>query len=108
MPDIVITIGARHVRRIDRLNRRQIRKFAASAVRLACRKMRAKGIKPLSLVDDVSMYAIGPWFADFGYGLTAAALREGVSVVGGETAQMSGTYRPGYVGVVVYVVGVKQ
>ena len=108
MPEIVITVAATHVRRIDRLNRRQIRKFGSTAVRKACRNMRAQGVTPLSLVDDISMHAIGPWFEDFAYGLTAAAIREGVSVVGGEMAQMSGTYKQGYAGVVVCVVGVKR
>lgn len=107
MTEVVITIGASHVRHIDRLNRRQVRKLGSSAVYKACRKMRALGVRPLSMVDDLSMHSVGPWVDQFAQGLTSAALREGISIVGGEMAQMGGTYRPGSVGVVVYVVGLR-
>lgn len=106
-PNIVVTTAQSHIRRIDRASPRRIRKMAASAVYRACTKMKALGMTPLCLVDDVSMHAIGPWFNDFMYGLGAAAQREGVAIVGGEMAQMRDTYAPGYVGVVVYVTGIK-
>jgi phosphoribosylformylglycinamidine cyclo-ligase len=81
--------------------------MGATAVYKACAKMKAKGIKPLSMVDDLSMHAVGPWIDDFAYGLAAAAKREGISIVGGEMAQMGGTYREGCVSVVVYVTGIR-
>lgn len=104
--NIIITIGHSHIKRIDRASPRRVRKMAATAVYKACAKMKAQGIKPLCLVDDLSMHSLGKWVDDFAYGLTAAAKQEGVSIVGGEMAQMSTTYSPGYVGVIVYVTGV--
>jgi phosphoribosylaminoimidazole (AIR) synthetase len=104
---IVVTMAHSHLRRVDRASPRQIRKMAATAVYKACAKLKAEGTKPLCLVDDLSMHSAGPWIDDFAYGLTAAAKREGVSIVGGEMAQMRDSYAFGYVGVVVYVTGIK-
>lgn len=107
-PNIVVTAAHTYIRRIDRASPRRVRKMAATAVYRACAKMKARGMKPLCLVDDLSMHAAGPWVDDFARGLVAAAKREGVAIVGGEMAQMRDTYAPGYVGVVVYVTGIKQ
>ena len=106
--NIVVAIGARHLRSVDRASPRRVRKFGAGAVREACAKLRAKGARPITLVDDLSMHSVGPWIDDFAYGLAAAAKREGVSIVGGEMAQMRDTYRPGGVSVVVYVAGISE
>jgi len=105
---IETAIGSSHVKHIDRLNRRQVRKLGSSAVYRACRKLRAKGVTPLTAVDDLSVHALGPWVDDFAYGLTSAALREGISISGGEMAQMGSSYYPGAVGVVVYVTGIRM
>lgn len=107
MIDVTITIGHSHIRRIDRVSPRRVRKMAATAVRKACVEMRSRGLRPLSAVDDLTVHSIGNWIDDFAHGLTAAAKREGISVIGGEMAQMPDTYALGYVGVIVYVVGVK-
>jgi phosphoribosylaminoimidazole (AIR) synthetase len=82
--------------------------MAATAVHLACAKMRAQGAKPLTLVDDLSMNSPGKWIDAFAQGLTSAAKYEGISVVGGEMAQMADTYPYGRVAVVVFVVGLRD
>lgn len=69
--------------------------------------MRIKGINPISAVDDLSVHSMGPWIDDFSIGLSQAAKKENISIVGGEIAQMGSVYRSGYIGVVVYVVGIK-
>lgn len=56
----------------------------------------------------------GPWRIRMPHGYAHcvdsehAAQREEVAIVGGEMAQMRDTYAPGYIGVVVYVTGIKQ
>jgi phosphoribosylaminoimidazole (AIR) synthetase len=67
--------------------------------------MRAQGLQPISAVDDLTMHSTGNWIDDFSRGIASAAKREGISIVGGEMAQMPDTYAPNYVGVIAYVVG---
>lgn len=73
----------------------------------ACDKVRVQGAKPLSAVDDLTAHAFGPWVETFAECLAQAAKREGISIVGGEMAQMPDSYEPGYVGLVVSVVGIR-
>ncbi len=81
--------------------------MSSTAVYKACAKMKKQGVKPLCAVDDLSMHAVGPWIGNFAHGLTGAAKREGISIVGGEMAQMPDTYKRGYVGIIVYVTGIE-
>lgn len=105
----ITTIHATHTRNIHRLNRRQIRKLGSSAINRACRKMHKQNIQPLTCVDDLTIVGeISSWIDNFSYGLTSAAKKQNISIVGGEMAQMPDTYRPGYVGVIVYIVGIKE
>lgn len=102
--EVTLTMGSSHIRHIDRASTRRIRKMTQSAVSEACNKAKAQGAKPLSCVDDLTIYSVGPWIDNFAKCLARSAKREGISVVGGEIAQMSDTYVKGYVGIVVTVV----
>ena len=101
---MVITMAARHIRHIERAGTRRIRKMTQEAVSEACEKGRQQGARPISAVDDLTMAMVGPWVGTFAKCLARSALREGISIVGGEMAQMPDIYKPGYVGVVVSVV----
>lgn len=108
LPEIITTMGSAHVRYIERASTRRIRKMTQDAITEACRKARAQGFRPISAVDDLSMNSAGPWIGTFAKCLARSANREGISIVGGEMAQMSDTYAPGYAGIVVTVVGIKD
>lgn len=102
-PTIILTMGSAHIRRIDRASNRRIRKMASVAVAKACSQARAQGARPITAVDDLTVQSLGPWIDAFAAGLCAAAIREGISISGGEMAQMPDSYAPGYVSVVVSV-----
>jgi phosphoribosylaminoimidazole (AIR) synthetase len=104
---LLITIGEAHIRNINHASPKRIRKMAATAVHKACVKMRSQGARPITLVDDLSMHSPGKWIDAFAQGLTSAAKYEGISIIGGEMAQMADTYLPNSVSVVVYVTGLK-
>lgn len=102
-PGVILTMGAAHIRRIDRASTRRIRKMTQQAINIACNRARELGATPISAVDDLSVHAIGAWIDKFALCLARFAKREGISIVGGEIAQMSETYALGYAGIVVTV-----
>lgn len=104
---VAIGLGVAHIRQIKNAGTRRVRKMVQSAVSDACQQLRNDGYRPISMVDDLTMHSLGRWIDTFGKCLTRSAKREGISVTGGEMAQMPDTYRRGYVGVAVSVVGVK-
>lgn len=104
MAEVIVTIGSAHIRRVDRASTRRMRKMTQDAVSEACRRGRERGGVPISAVDDLSMHAAGRWITTFGKCLARSARREGISIVGGEMAQMRDTYRPQAISLVVYVV----
>lgn len=106
--NIVVTMGAAHIRRIDRASTRRIRQMTQTAFTIACDRARAQSATPLSAVDDLSIHVIGPWIDAFAKCLARSAKREGVSVVGGEMAQVPDTYAPGYASIVVTVVSLRE
>jgi phosphoribosylaminoimidazole (AIR) synthetase len=108
IPDIVLTMGAAHILRIDLASSRSIRRMVNTAMTAACDKARAQGAKPISAVDDLTTHSLGPWVDTFAKHLAGAAQQEGISIVGGEMAQMSDSYAPGYAGVMVSVVSIKS
>jgi len=105
--DIVVTLAAAHIN-VDEAGREGVRKMAFDVLREACSNARAQGARPITVVDDLSMHAVGDWVDDFAAGLTEAALLEGVSITGGEMAQMGDTYAAGWISVVVYVAAIKE
>lgn len=105
---IVTTIAAAHIRHINRASTRRIRQMIQSAITKACDKARAQGAFPISAVDDLTMHTIGPWVTTFAKCLVKSARREGISIIGGEMAQMPDSYPPGYVGVVISVVAIGE
>lgn len=108
MQNIIITMASAHIKRIDRVGARRIKTMVNKAVTEACDKARAKGAIPLSAVDDLSVHSIdGKWMNVFSRSLYRVAAREGISIVGGEMAQMPDTYSKGYIGIVVSVVSIK-
>jgi phosphoribosylaminoimidazole (AIR) synthetase len=76
------------------------------AVSEACRRAREQGAEPISAVDDLSMHKIGPWINTFSACLARSAKREGISIVGGEMAQMPDSYAENYIGIWVTVVSI--
>jgi phosphoribosylaminoimidazole (AIR) synthetase len=64
--------------------------------------------QPISAVDDLTIHSTGPWIDSFGKCLARSAKREGISVVGGEMAQMPDSYAPGYAGIFVTVVSLRE
>lgn len=76
------------------------------AISGACRKAREQGARPISAVDDLSVHAIGPWIDTFAKCLARSAKSEGISIVGGEMAQMPDSYATHYAGVWVTVVSI--
>ncbi len=107
LPEIVLTMGSAHVLRIDLASNRSIRRMVNAAVTAACDRARAQGARPISAVDDLTIHTVGPWIDAFAKYLAGAAQREGISIVGGEMAQMPDSYAPGYAGVVVSVVSLR-
>jgi phosphoribosylaminoimidazole (AIR) synthetase len=101
---IVIAMRSAYIRHIDNVGTKRIRKMTNAAVGAACAEARRQGATPISMVDDLSIAKIGRWIGAFARCLTRSARREGVSVVGGEMAQMPDTYAAGYVGLTVTVV----
>lgn len=101
-------MASAHIARIDLASNRQIRRMVDTAVTLACNKAREQNAKPITAVDDLTVHTVGPWLDIFGKYLAGAAMRNGISIVGGEIAQMSGSYTPGYAGVVVSVVSIRS
>jgi phosphoribosylaminoimidazole (AIR) synthetase len=105
--EVIITLGTAYIRHMDRASTRRIRKMTQDAVVRACDRAWAEGARPISMVDDLSMHAVGPWIDTFAKCLARSARSVGISVVGGEMAQMPDTYAPGYVGIVVTVVSIR-
>ena len=105
--ETVITIGVGHIKRIDLASNRSIRRMVHKAVTVACDKARALGAKPITAVDDLTIHSMGPWIDNFAKYLARSAMLEGISISGGEMAQMADTYAYGYVGVVVFVLSLK-
>lgn len=104
---IVVTVGAAHIRHIDRTSTRRLRQLVQGAVTEACNKARRQGARPVSAVDDLSYHAPGRWIDTFGFCLRRAALRERISISGGEMAQMADTYAPGCVSVVIFLAALR-
>jgi phosphoribosylaminoimidazole (AIR) synthetase len=78
-----------------------------NAMTEACDKARAQGARPISAVDDLTIHSVGRWIDVFGQCLARSARREGISVVGGEMAQMPDSYAAGYAGVIISVVSLR-
>ena len=106
--EIVTGTASAHIRQVRNASTRRIRIMTQTAISEACRKVREQGARPLSAVDDLTMHRVGPWIGIFARCLARSARREKVSIAGGEMAQMPNTYKSGYVGIVVTVVGVKS
>ena len=101
---IIITIGTAHIRHADRSGSRRFRKLCQDAITQACDRARALGAVPITMVDDLSIHKIGRWMSVFSSCLAKSARREGISIIGGEIAQMPDTYSRGYAGLFVTVV----
>jgi phosphoribosylaminoimidazole (AIR) synthetase len=108
LPEIVLTMGVAHLLRIDLASSRAIKRMVDEAMNTACGRALAKGAIPISAVDDLTIHAVGPWIDIFAQHLSGAALRKGISIVGGEMAQMRDSYSKGYAGVVISVVSLKH
>ena len=105
---ILITTAAGHIN-TNLVNAGAVHKMVFDTVQSACAKARTQGAVPLSAVDDISMHSLrGNWFAPFVDGLGDAAEFEGIAIVGGEMAQMSSTYNPGWISLFVTVVSLKE
>jgi phosphoribosylaminoimidazole (AIR) synthetase len=79
-----------------------------SAISDACQKAREQHAKPIAAVDDLTVNSVGPWISTFAKCLARSARREGISIVGGEMAQMPDTYVPNYAGIWVAVVSIPE
>lgn len=106
--EAIITTAAAHFKCIDLASNRHIRKMVHKAVTGACNKARAQNAKPLTAVDDLTMHSLGPWIDTLAKYLARSALVEGISISGGEMAQMPDTYIPGYVGIIIFVLSIKN
>lgn len=104
----MIAIRSAHIRHIERASTRRIRQMTNAAVYAACAEVRKQGAEPITMVDDLSVHRVGRWIGKFAVCLTRSARREGISIVGGEMAQMPDTYKSGYAGVTATVVGLAR
>lgn len=101
-------MGSAHIRNIQSAGAQTIRRKVQQAVSEACQKAREQGFKPISALDDLSVNSLGPRMDTFGKCLVRAARREGISICGGEIAQMPSTYLPGCISIVVTVVSLAE
>ena len=108
MSGVILTMGVAHLSRADLAPSRAVRRMVNKAMGIACTKARDQGGIPIAAVDDLTVHSLGPWVDNFGKHLAGAASRNGVSVVGGEMAQMPDTYAAGYAGVVISVVSLRS
>lgn len=105
-PRIVTGIGSVHLRHGTTASCRRLRAIGRHTVHEACRRVREQGARPISLVDDLTATRLTAKLCEqIAIGITQACLAEKVSCVGGEMAQMGDSYRPGYLGLIVFCIG---